>query len=59
MEGELQNLEKYRATSDVFNMTIAENNAFQSPSGIFPAMADGFFAFLEPLLPGEHTLVLE
>lgn len=56
---QLQNLEQYRATSEVFNMTVAENNAFQSPSGTFPAMADGFFAFLEPLPPGEHTLVLE
>jgi len=56
---QLQNLEQYRATSDVFNMTVAENNAFQSQSGTFPAMADGFFAFLEPLQPGEHTLVLE
>ena len=55
----LQNLEQYRATSDVFNMTVAENNAFQSPPGTFPAMADGFFVFLEPLPPGEHTLVLE
>jgi hypothetical protein len=56
---QLQNLEQYRATSDVFNMTVAKDNAFQSPSGTFPAMADGFFAFLEPLPPGEHTLVLE
>jgi len=56
---QLQNLEQYRATSDVFNMTVAEDNAFQSPSGTFPAMADGFFAFLEPLPPGEHILVLE
>lgn len=56
---QLQNLERYRATSSVFNMTVAENNAFQSSSGTFPAMADGFFAFLEPLPPGEHTLMLE
>ncbi len=54
---QLQNLERYRATSSVFNMTVAENNAFQSSSGTFPAMADGFFAFLEPLPPGEHTLM--
>jgi len=56
---QLQNLEQYRATSDLFNMTVAENNAFQSKPGTFPAMTDGFFAFLEPLSPGEHTLVLE
>jgi hypothetical protein len=56
---ELQGLEQYRVTSDVFNMTIPENNAFQSPSGTFPAMADGFFVFLEPLTPGEHTLELQ
>ena len=49
---QLQNLEQYRATSDVFNMTVAEDNAFHSPSGTFPAMADGFFVFLEPLPPG-------
>lgn len=45
---QLQNLEQYRATSNIFNMTVAEDNAFQSP-GTFPAMADGFFVFLEPL----------
>ncbi len=56
---QLQNLEQYRATSDVFNMTVAENNAFQSLSGTFPAIADGYFALLEPLPPGEHTVVLE
>jgi len=56
---QLQNLEQYRVTSDVFNMTVAENNAFQSPSGTFPAMAGGFFVFLEPLSPRERTLVLK
>jgi hypothetical protein len=56
---ELTGLEQYRVTSDVFNMTIPENNAFESPSGTFPAMADGFFVFLEPLAPGEHTLELQ
>jgi hypothetical protein len=56
---ELQGLEQYRVTSDVFNMTIPENNAFQSPPGTFPAIADGFFVFLEPLPVGEHTLQLQ
>lgn len=56
---ELLDLEQYRMTSDVFNMTIPENNAFQSPAGTFPAIADGFFVFLEPLPPGEHTLELQ
>jgi hypothetical protein len=56
---ELQGLEQYRVTSDVFNMTIPENNAFQSPSGTFPAIADGFFVFLEPLTPGRHILELQ
>lgn len=56
---ELQGLEQYRVTSDVFNMTIPEDNAFQSPFGTFPAMADGFFVFLEPLTPGKHTLELQ
>ena len=56
---ELQSLEQYRVTSDIFNMTIPENNAFQSPSGTFPAIADGFFVFLEPLTPGKHILELQ
>jgi hypothetical protein len=56
---ELQGLEQYRVTSDVFNMTIPQNNAFESPSGTFPAIADGFFVFLEPLMPGRHTLELQ
>jgi hypothetical protein len=40
-------------------MTIPDSNAFQSPAGTFPAIADGYFVFLEPLSPGEHTLELQ
>jgi hypothetical protein len=55
----LQNLGQYRATSNVFNITFAQDNAFQTKPGTFRAIADGFFVFLEPLRPGTHTLVLE
>jgi hypothetical protein len=53
------NVEQYRTTSDVFNITVAKDNAFQSLYGTFPSIADGFFVFLEPLSPGKHSLVLE
>jgi hypothetical protein len=55
----LQNLGQYRTTSNDFNITFAKDNAFQTKPGTFRAIADGFFAFLEPLRLGTHTLVLE
>ena len=33
-----------------------EDNVFKNPPGTFRGMSDGFFVFLEPLPPVNHTL---
>jgi hypothetical protein len=52
----LKNLEAYRVTSPLFNITIPENNVFGSPAGTSGAIADGFWVFLEPLSSGQHEV---
>jgi hypothetical protein len=45
-----------RIMSEFFNMTVPENNFFQSKAGTFRSIIDSFFLFLKSLLPGEHKL---
>jgi hypothetical protein len=52
----LQNLEQYRIRSDFFNIRIPEDNIYDADAGTFKAMVDGFFVFLEPLIPGKHDI---
>jgi hypothetical protein len=51
-------LKSLRAESDFFNITVPNNDIFRpnSISGIWKAKVDGYFVFLEPLPPGNHTL---
>ena len=52
----LKNLEKYEVRSPLFNITIPEDNVFGSPPGSSGAVADGYWAFLEPLPAGKHKI---
>jgi len=52
----IQNLNNYRTQSPFFNITVPENNVFNNMPGVWKAKTDGFFLFLEPLSPGNHTL---
>lgn len=52
----IQHMENYRAQSPFFNITVPENNVFGNMPGVWKAKTDGFFLFLEPLSPGNHTL---
>ena len=45
----LKNLEKYKVTSPLFNITIPKDNVFGSPAGTSGVMADGFWVFLDPV----------
>jgi hypothetical protein len=42
--------------SSLFNITFPENNQFEADPGTYPAVVDGYYLILDPLLPGEHTL---
>jgi len=52
----LKQLDKYRATSPLFNVTFPSNNLFGSPPGQTQGIADGFWVFFQPLTPGKHEL---
>jgi hypothetical protein len=65
LDGEpLEDLFAFRAQSQPGGFTLqAPNPSFLTDLGFpagnrFPAMADGYFLFLKPLQPGEHTLNL-
>jgi hypothetical protein len=53
---EIKNLESYRTVSPFFNITVPENNIYDSMPGVWKAKTDGFFLFLEPLQPGNHSI---
>jgi hypothetical protein len=52
----LQQLEKYRVTSQPFNMTFPSNNLFGYKPGTTTMASDGFWVFLQPLVIGKHEL---
>ena len=52
----LQQLDKYRVTASLFNLTFPANNIFGSSVGTTQAVVDGFYVFLQPLAPGKHEV---
>jgi hypothetical protein len=52
----LQQLDKYRVTSPLFNLTFPTGNIFGAPVGTTQAIVDGFYVFLQPLSPGKHEV---
>jgi hypothetical protein len=53
---QLQNLDKYRVQSPLFNLTLPENNVFGAKPGFTPILSDGWWSLLEPLPPGNHEI---
>jgi hypothetical protein len=45
-----------RLQSSVFNVTLPDNNALGLKPQTSPALSDGYWAFLKPLPPGDHTI---
>ena len=52
----LDGLDQNDARSKVFNMTVPENNYLDLNPGQWKAATGGYFAFLEPLSVGNHTV---
>ena len=52
----IENLEKYRFQSPLFNMTFPENNVVGAKPQTAKAISDGFWVLLEPLSPGKHEI---
>ena len=49
-------IKPYRLQSPLFNMVLPENNALGLKAQTTPAVSDGFWAILQPLPPGSHTI---
>jgi hypothetical protein len=52
----LQDLEKHRMQSPLFNFTYPENNSGGITPGPTQAISDGYWVMLHPLSAGEHTI---
>jgi len=52
----LNNLEKYRVESQLFDLTFPENNVFSVKAGTTKGVSDGFWVFLKPLPVGKHEV---
>jgi len=53
----IKDLNSYRTLSPFFNITVPDNAIFDnSMAGNWKAIVDGFYLFLEPLPPGNHTI---
>lgn len=52
----LENVEKYRVQSPVFDLTYPENNVLGLSTGSTRAISDGYWIFLKPLSPGVHDI---
>jgi hypothetical protein len=53
---ELKNLEKYRVESQLFNLTLPENNIVSATPGTTKAISDGCWVFVKPLPIGNHDI---
>ena len=53
---EIKVVDKYRVTSNIFNVTYPNDPVFPTNSNFSQAVSDGWFIFLEPLKPGEHVI---
>jgi hypothetical protein len=57
----VQNLESYRVTNpSFFTVDFPENNIFEpTPAGSYDAVADGYWALIQGLSAGEHTITVD
>ena len=53
---EIKNIDKYKITSGLFNVTYPRDPVFPTNSNFSQAVSDGWFIMLEPLKPGQHEI---
>ena len=53
---ELTNIEKYRVSSDAFDLIYPDNNVFDIRAGPTRAVSDGYWIFLKPMIKGKHNI---
>jgi hypothetical protein len=52
----IEDLDKFRVQSSLFNVTFPERNVFGTTPGPTQAVSDGIWIILKPLPPGEHKI---
>jgi hypothetical protein len=52
----VQNLDKYRVQSPIFSVTFPENNVYGVRAGPTKGVSDGYWIFLEHIMPGNHKI---
>lgn len=55
-EGNVKDLQNYRADSPYYNITVPASNIYGNLPGNWKAKSDGYFVFLKPLPPGNHSI---
>ena len=53
---EIKDVDKYKVTSSIFNVTYSADSVFPTNSNFSQAISDGWFIMIEPFKPGEHEL---
>jgi hypothetical protein len=53
---DIVNPEKYRITTNIFNVTYADDPVFPTNSKVSEAVSDGWWLFLEPMSTGKHDI---
>ena len=56
---EIENLEKYRVQSEVFDLKFPKGNVYGVKPGLTRSVCDGFWLFIKPLEAGEHHIHFE
>ena len=52
----IENLEKYRVQSEVFDLKFPRDNVYGVKPGLTRSVCDGFWLFIKPLEAGEHYI---
>jgi hypothetical protein len=52
----IENLEKYRVQSEVFDLKFPKDNVYGVKPGLTRSVCDGFWLFIKPLWAGEHHI---
>ena len=53
---QVMDIEKYRITTSLFNVTYSDDPVIPTNSNVSQAVSDGWIIFLEPLKPGQHEV---
>ena len=56
---EIKDIDKYKVTSGIFNVTYSNDPVFPTNSNVSKAVSDGWWIMLEPMKPGKHEITFK